>query len=88
MHHTLCALQDIHKSHDKFTCGMHNPLKKIISTEGQHKQETRLQSNIIGESKSYFLHEDGFLWILFQGIHRHNKHIEEKNHPQYLLKGV
>ena len=67
---------------------MNNPLKKLISTTGQHQQETRLQHDIIEESKSRFYHEDNFIWILYHGIYRHNKQIEKKKNPQYCLKGI
>ena len=52
LHHILCDIQEIQEYHNNITCGMHNPIKKIIYTEGPHQQETRLQTNIIGEAKS------------------------------------
>ena len=52
LYHTLCYLQEIHEAHGKVTRGARNPFKKIVSTKGQHQQETRLQHDIIEESKS------------------------------------
>ena len=52
LHHILFSLQEIHEYYEDITCEMHNTLKKIISTEGTHHQETRLQHDIIGEEKS------------------------------------
>ena len=66
----------------------YNPSKKLISIEGQHQKETSLQQNSIGEAKSLFYHKYNFLLILHHGIHRHNKHIEEKKQPKYCLRGI
>ena len=38
LNHTLCAIQEIHKSHDKITGGMYNPIKTLIYTERQHQK--------------------------------------------------
>ena len=51
LHHTLRAIQYIHKDDDKVTCEIHNSLKKEISEEGHHHRETRLQHDITGEAK-------------------------------------
>ena len=38
LHHTLYVLQEIQEAGDRVPCGMHNPLKKLISTGVQHQQ--------------------------------------------------
>ena len=65
MHHALCVIQELHEAHDNITCGMHNALKKFISKEGHHQQETRGQHNIIGEVKNYYFN----MKLVFFGSH-------------------
>ena len=38
----------------KVTCGINNPPKKLITTEGRYQQETSIQQDIIGEATSLF----------------------------------
>ena len=93
LHQRLWTIKEVHKTHDKAACGMHNPLRKIFSTERHIKEQKgsirkRLVANTILLVKPNPGFNMRFVLILCHCINRDNKQHEAQKHPYHIFNQI